>query len=536
MIRRNSLFCLVVLSILFMSVGYSSFNNNLYIDDMGMVVRTIADIRVTNITLFDTNNATSTYEEYDVNSIIMGVNLNSSDASITYVVDVTNYGNVDMGIFNISGIDDASNVTYEISNYKVKDKICNEENVCNNGITKSFYVTIKHKDTSTASGNYNLKLTFDFRKFHTVTYEEVIENESFPLPKEVLEGDNLVVDFNPYLIADVFIFFGDLIYNDYTFEKQILTVRNVLEDVRINAINYEKEVMADNQAAMNLEDSISLIQTAEGALSECMDILQRMNELTVRALNDTNTPEDLSMINREMEQLVNELNWIFRETLFNDIDILNENRKIEIALPYDNFIIELKKMSSSVLNVDYVEFTSSDVALTYMDNLNDAIIALSLYRSYLGGKQNASDSLINFFNVSSEELNCLYSLEVTKNKLAIVGLSGIRDYLGRIIDLCTQLENAVYEEYEKAFYTTEIYISIDAIDTIVNNNQLRGVSLLKGEYSYVPDVSSIHLGEDGGELYLDFSSTENIIQTRNGVTSARDRINALIERLSNEVL
>lgn len=91
------------------------------------------------MTVFNINDSTSTYEEYDVNSIIMSVNLNSLESCITYVVDVTNYGNMEMGIFGISGIDEANNITYEISNYNIKDKICNEDNVCNNGI----YITIK---------------------------------------------------------------------------------------------------------------------------------------------------------------------------------------------------------------------------------------------------------------------------------------------------------------------------------------------------------------------------------------------------------
>lgn len=536
MIRRNSLFCLVVLSILFMSVGYSSFSNILYVDGMSMVVRTVTDIRITNITLSDTNNATSNYEEYDVNSIIVGVNLNSSDASITYVVDVTNYGNVDMGIFNISGIDDASNVTYEISNYKVKDKICNEENVCNNGITKSFYVTIKHKDTSIVSGNYNLKLTFDFRKFHTVTYEEVVESESSPLPKEVLEGDNLVVDFSSYGIADVFVYFGDLIYNDYTFENQILTVRNVLEDVKINAINYEKELLEYNQASNNLRDGISLIQTTEGALHSCFDILNRMSELSTYVANGGLGEDDYAAINSEMEQLILEFNRICsEETTFNGIDVLNANRKIEIALPYENFIIDLKKMSTSILNIDYVELTSAEVAIAYIDNVREAMNNISFYRSYLGAIQNASESLISFSDASSDELSHLYSLEIIKNKLAITGLNEISNLLERVIYLCTKMENMVdLSELDKAYVTTEIYTSVDAIDTIVNNDRMRGMFLLKGEYSYVPNVSSNYLGEEGEGLYLDFSSVENITKTKTGMISARDRINALIERLSNE--
>ncbi|WP_187274078.1 hypothetical protein [Paenibacillus sp. N3.4] len=65
-----------------------------------------------------------------------------------------------------------------------------------------------------------------------------------------------------------------------------------------------------DQAQRNAQDSISLIQTAEGALTETHSILQRMKELATQAANDTNTADDRGEIQKEINQLTAEINRI----------------------------------------------------------------------------------------------------------------------------------------------------------------------------------------------------------------------------------
>lgn len=78
-----------------------------------------------------------------------------------------------------------------------------------------------------------------------------------------------------------------------------------------------------DQAARNAQDGISLIQTAEGALNETHSILQRMRELAVQAANDTNTEVDRSEIQKEIDQLSQELSRIGANTEFNTQKLLN---------------------------------------------------------------------------------------------------------------------------------------------------------------------------------------------------------------------
>lgn len=79
------------------------------------------------------------------------------------------------------------------------------------------------------------------------------------------------------------------------------------------------------QASRNAQDGISMIQTAEGALQESGEILQRMIELAVQAASETNVDQDREAIQKEITQLTTEVNRIANTTEFNTRKLLNEN-------------------------------------------------------------------------------------------------------------------------------------------------------------------------------------------------------------------
>ena len=83
------------------------------------------------------------------------------------------------------------------------------------------------------------------------------------------------------------------------------------------------QIMGINQAVRNANDGMSLTQTAEGALQETTNLLQRMRELSVQAANDTNTSTDRQSIQDEMGQLTSELDRIAEKTTFNNQNILD---------------------------------------------------------------------------------------------------------------------------------------------------------------------------------------------------------------------
>jgi flagellin len=89
------------------------------------------------------------------------------------------------------------------------------------------------------------------------------------------------------------------------------------------ASRFTSQVRGLNQAVRNTNDGISLAQTAEGALQETSNILQRIRELSVQAANDTNSDSDRESIQAEVDQLVAEVNRIGTTTDFNGTKILD---------------------------------------------------------------------------------------------------------------------------------------------------------------------------------------------------------------------
>ncbi|WP_264739631.1 flagellin [Cytobacillus firmus] len=86
-----------------------------------------------------------------------------------------------------------------------------------------------------------------------------------------------------------------------------------------------------DQASRNAQDGISLIQTGEGALNETHDILQRMRELSVQSANDTNTDADRKEIQKEVNQLVQEIDRIGNTTEFNTKKLLNGGAGVSVT-------------------------------------------------------------------------------------------------------------------------------------------------------------------------------------------------------------
>ncbi len=87
-----------------------------------------------------------------------------------------------------------------------------------------------------------------------------------------------------------------------------------------------KQIRGLTQASSNAQDGISAVQTAEGALNEVQDMLQRMNELAVKAANGTNSMDDRSYIQNEIDQLSTEIDRVAETTKFNETYLLKGDK------------------------------------------------------------------------------------------------------------------------------------------------------------------------------------------------------------------
>ena len=94
-----------------------------------------------------------------------------------------------------------------------------------------------------------------------------------------------------------------------------------------------KQIRGLTQASSNAQDGISAVQTAEGALNEVQDMLQRMNELAVKAANGTNSEDDRNYIQDEVNQLIKEIDRVSTTTKFNETYLLKGDDSVEFTNP-----------------------------------------------------------------------------------------------------------------------------------------------------------------------------------------------------------
>lgn len=115
-----------------------------------------------------------------------------------------------------------------------------------------------------------------------------------------------------------------------------------------------RQIRGLSQGAKNIQDGISLVQIAEGALNETQDILQRMNELAVKAANGTNQSEDREYLQKEIGQLIGEVDHIANTTSFNDAVYPLAGRRENIEIKTEgipNIAISLLKNSTETIEV-----------------------------------------------------------------------------------------------------------------------------------------------------------------------------------------
>jgi flagellin len=165
------------------------------------------------------------------------------------------------------------------------------------------------------------------------------------------------------------------------------------------------QIRGMNQAVRNANDGISLAQTAEGALQESTNILQRIRELAVQSANDTNSAEDRASLNAEMTQLVSELDRIAGTTTFNGRGLLNGSTASAMfhigADANQTITVTISNAFASTLGVDTESISSQSAANATISAVDAAIEGIDSMRGSLGAVQNRFESTIaNLSNVS----------------------------------------------------------------------------------------------------------------------------------------
>jgi flagellin len=179
------------------------------------------------------------------------------------------------------------------------------------------------------------------------------------------------------------------------------------------ATNLETAVTSTRQAMRNTNDGISIIQTAEGALHEVTDILQRMRELAVQSSSETLDDDERAYVQDEFSELSAEVERISSVTEFNGLSLSdNSNTSLDVQVGIQNattsrITIDLGDLRSTSLGVDSGNMSLASVtsAQSAIDDIDSALDSVNGYRSELGSVQNRLDSALNNSQVYSEALS-----------------------------------------------------------------------------------------------------------------------------------
>ncbi len=155
-----------------------------------------------------------------------------------------------------------------------------------------------------------------------------------------------------------------------------------------------RQVRGLTQASANAQDGVSMVQTAEGALNEVHDMLQRLNELAVKANNGTLQSEDTNYINDEVKQLVSEINRTANDTKFNKKDLLSKDATYTLQVGAESgqtITLGVSQMTADKIGVNNLNISTGAA----IDSIDKAIQSISRFRSELGAIQNRLEHTIN---------------------------------------------------------------------------------------------------------------------------------------------
>ncbi len=170
------------------------------------------------------------------------------------------------------------------------------------------------------------------------------------------------------------------------------------------------QVRGLNQAMRNANDGISLAQTADGALSESTNILQRMRELAVQSSNGIYNANDRKSINNEFSQLQSELDRIAGTTAFNGKNVLDGSLEggtnFQVgANPQDSINVSLSGASQEDLGTESLNVLTGENAQDAIGVIDEALASVSEVRGELGSVLNRFESTISNLNNASENIS-----------------------------------------------------------------------------------------------------------------------------------
>jgi flagellin len=182
--------------------------------------------------------------------------------------------------------------------------------------------------------------------------------------------------------------------------------------------NLKAQIRGLKQAERNAQDGVSLVQIAEGGLTEISSILIRLRELSVQAASDTIGQTERKFLNVEFEQLTQETDRIANATEFNRVQLLNGTGAvfdIQIGTRNDplndrlTFDASSADVNVAALGLNLASVADKISAQNSLSAIDQAIVSVSGIRADFGALQNRLQSTINNISISVENLSAANS-------------------------------------------------------------------------------------------------------------------------------
>ena len=247
-----------------------------------------------------------------------------------------------------------------------------------------------------------------------------------------------------------------------------------------------KQIRGLDQASSNAEDGISSVQTAEGALQEVTDMLQRMNELAVQAANGTNSTTDRQYIQDEIDQLVTEVDRVSETTKFNETYLL-------------------KGDSSKATTKTY----TANYAVTYTKNTGTNSKNVNYKVNYTG---NSNLYFVNATSVKASNASSPVTADVISKG----------DDVTKYLDKATKADNGKIKEAEFDKKSYAVFKNVDASQLTVDDQAANDTKLMykdglltaqKDAYILNTDTNTVLKVKAGEDLsdYMDLTDTKTAV-------------------------
>ena len=194
-------------------------------------------------------------------------------------------------------------------------------------------------------------------------------------------------------------------------------INSAMDDAAGLAIstNLQSQVVSYNQALRNASDGISLIQTAEGAMNETTNILQRLRELAQQSASAGVTDTERNYIQNEVTSLVSEIDRIADSTEYNGVALLNATTTLTFQIGIRNVALNDRigvtttSVTASALQVSSLSLSSQSAAQAALGTLDTAIQSVSSSRATLGAVGNRFGSVLNTIRIASTSISAANS-------------------------------------------------------------------------------------------------------------------------------